>query len=134
MEAKAKSEFIPTSMIYDTAKKLWEVNNWPVIPLESLPPNAVCTFFEDQCDILAVSFIYRTDSNLAWFEWLVCSPEVRRGPRSEILNSAVGFAEDYARNNGLMLFTSVKNGNLINRLESRKWGKTDGGMTNFIFR
>lgn len=130
---KAVSNFIETRLIYDTAHKLWEINNWPSPPLVSLPPEAICTYFEDQCDILAVAFIYKTDSNLAWFEWLVCSPEVRREPRSEIINSTIKFAEDYAKTHGLVLFTSIKSVNLLSRLESRNWKKTDGGMTNFIF-
>jgi hypothetical protein len=109
------------------------MSDWPSIPLGSLPPMAIITSKQDTGDVLAAAFIYHTNSNLGWFEWLVCHKECRREYRSEVLNSTIRFAEDYAKTNGMVLFTSVKNVNLITRLESRKWKKTDGGMTNFIF-
>lgn len=133
MESKARSDFFPTEMIYETACKFWDDNNWPRIPIESLPDTGIGTYFEEDGDILAVAFIYATNSNLAWFEWLTCSIEVRKEKRSQILNSTIKFAEDFAKENKAVLFTTVKNVNLIGRLESRNWKKTDSGMTNFIF-
>jgi hypothetical protein len=125
--------FIETRLVYDSVCNLWEMNNWPSIPLGSLPPMAIITSEQDTGDVLAAAFVYHTNSNLGWFEWLVCHKECRREYRSEVLNSTIRFAEDYAKTNGMVLFSSVKSVNLISRLESRKWKKTDGGMTNFIF-
>jgi hypothetical protein len=133
MEPKARSDFFPTEMIYETACKFWDENNWPRIPFDSLPDTGIGTYFEEDGDILAIAFIYATDSNLSWFEWLTCSVECRKDKRSQILNSTIKFAEDFAKENKLVLFTTVKNVNLIGRLESRNWKKTDSGMTNFIF-
>ena len=132
-EHKITTQFIETRLVYDSVCNLWEMSDWPSIPLGSLPPMAIITSKQDTGDVLAAAFIYHTNSNLGWFEWLVCHKECRREYRSEVLNSTIRFAEDYAKTNGMVLFTSVKNVNLITRLESRKWKKTDGGMTNFIF-
>jgi hypothetical protein len=133
MDKSVKSSFFPTSMLYDTACKYWDENNWPQIPIGSLPPQMIGTFFEDEDEILAFAFIYHTNSNLAWFEWLTCTREVRKEKRSQVLNSTIEFAEQYAKQNGLVLFTTVKNVNLVSRLQSRNWKTTDSGMTNFIF-
>lgn len=133
MESKARSDYFPTRMIYETACQFWDDNNWPRIPLESLPENAIGSYFEDEGDILAFAFIYDTNSNISWFEWMTCSITCRKQKRSEIIASTIEFAENYARQNGKILFTSVRNVNLISRLESRNWKQTDSGMTNFIF-
>jgi hypothetical protein len=132
-ELKVTSSFFPTSMLYEVACKYWDENDWPRIPIESLPPQVIGSFFDGESDVLAFAFLYHSNSNLAWFEWLTCTKEVRKDKRSQILNSTIKFAEDYAKANKLVLFTSVKNVNLISRLESRKWQKTDSGMNNFIF-
>ncbi|NCX93152.1 MAG: hypothetical protein EBX40_00535 [Gammaproteobacteria bacterium] len=133
MENLAKTDFFPTSMFYETACKHWDENDWPRIPIESLPQKMIGSFFEDHDEILAFAFLYHTNSNLAWFEWLTCSKEIRKDKRSQILASTIEFAEKYAKENKLVLFTTVKNVNLISRLQSRGWKTTDSGMTNFIF-
>lgn len=132
-QKKTVTSFIETHLVYDSVCQLWEMNDWPSIPIGSLPPVVIVASEEDSGAVLGAAFVYHSNSNLGWFEWLVCHKACRREYRSNVLNGIIGFAEDYAKTNGMLLFTSVKNVNLINRLESRKWKKTDNGMTNFIF-
>lgn len=117
---------------YSIACEWWKFWKFGAPPLESLPANMLVAY--DENGQAGIAFMYQTDSNLAWLEWLVASPTISKENRSlaqemllstvKVLANALGFG---------VVFTSTKNQTLLKRLE-RKFNKTDEGMTHFVWR
>ena len=60
---------------YEVLAKWWKQHDWPVVPLNYLP---LIGLMVDSC---AAGFLYKTDSTIAWIEWIVGDGEVDKVKR-----------------------------------------------------
>ncbi|WNH10037.1 hypothetical protein [Thalassobellus suaedae] len=70
-------------------------------------------------------FIYRTPSSFCWCEYIVSNPEIKdKSIRTEALCLLINNITELARKMGFkIIFTSVKNQNLINKYQSCGYAK-----------
>jgi hypothetical protein len=97
-------------------------------------PSGVVVSGEDGTD-LAVGFLYRTDSAIAWIEWVCGNPDAEPGARGTAVDKVIDTLLTEAKNQGyLVAFTASNLPALNSRLEKHGYAKMDGGMTHFIRR
>lgn len=116
---------------YQEISKWWKEQNWPIIPVSSLSD---CGFvvFDGDTKILA-GWLYKTNSDIAWMEFIVGNPQVKGDKRNTafdiLFDTVIVFAKHH---NFKHIFTSVQHEGLMKRLEKNGFNKTDSNMTNFI--
>lgn len=119
--------FIEIDVDYDMISSWWTGYSFPVVPKESLPKNGL--IIEGIC----AGFLYCTDSNIAWLEFVVGNPvaskEVRKSGLTELLSGLTGLAKELGYD---VLFSSVSHQNLMDRYLEAGFKKTDINMTNFV--
>lgn len=116
---------------YNTLIKWWKGHKWVLVPLDSLPDTGLVCFFGDKP--VCAGFLYRTNSNIAWLEWLVCDPKADRNYRSACIDKLIKELINLAKEDGYkIIFTSVSNKNLITRLGRHNFEITDNNMNNLI--
>lgn len=118
--------------IYNIACKWWGFWKFPAPPIEFLPDNMLCAYNKETP--ICIAFLYRTDSQISWLEFVVANNEASKADRAngielvlssaKILASALGFGS---------IFTTSKNQSLNKKLEN-KYTKTDEGVTHFVGR
>lgn len=117
---------------YDEVCRWWSFSKWKPVPPQALPKLGFVSFSK-QMD--AVGFIYETkDTDIAFFAWPTVSPDCRRERRTNALNEIFMAVQQYALENGLTLFASIKNANLVSRMESAGFVKGDSGSTHLLWR
>lgn len=103
---------------YETLLKWWKDNRFPAPPIDSLPNSGEGGFIVFQDDIpVCAGFLYDTNSNLCWIEFIVANFEVKdKKLRKEALVFLINtLCEAAKRWNKKAVFTSVKNVGLIDR-------------------
>lgn len=111
--------------------ELWTLNNWATVPVSTLPTNGVV--FEKEGKILGSGFLYTTDSDVVWLEWLLCHPELRGEERKEVITSLIDSLTSLAKAQGArIVFTSSKNPSLTKRLLTQGFITTDSENTHLI--
>ena len=119
-----------TDADYPTVSKWWESWGWPVLPASSLPELGIIV--ENEVPICA-AWIYRTDSDLCWIEWFISNKEATKEQRAGCVDELIRACSITAKEMGFRIaFVSVKQPNLMKRLEHSGFEKTDTNMTNFI--
>lgn len=83
---------------------------------------------------VAAGFIYQTDSNIAWLEWIVADPKAEKKVRQEALDTLIGSGKIVAQMLGHdVVFTCSKNQSLSHKL-SKTMTRADDGVSHFIWR
>lgn len=114
-----------TFLDYPTVKEWADKRKFPLVPPEFLPPNG---FIIDDC---CVCFVYRSETPIAWLEWVISNPD--SDVRDDALNLLIEAACDWAKGQGFkVLFTSVEHKGLIERYKSLGFIETDRSMTNLL--
>jgi hypothetical protein len=109
----------------------WQAQNWPVIPQEMLPSTGLIV--ESEGEKLAAGFLYKTDSKIAWLEFLVGNPESDKMKRRQALDALIQGLCDEARESGFTrIFTSAQHPGLIERYKGHGFMETDKNMTNLV--
>jgi hypothetical protein len=81
----------------------------------------------------AAGFLYRTDSAIAWIEWIVANPAAPKLQRSEALNLIISSLTEAARTMGFKaIFTSAHHPGLIGRFKEHGFTETDSAVTHLI--
>jgi len=112
---------------YDTICSWWEKHQWPKIPLTMLPQTGYIV------DDLCAGFLYQTDSNIAWLEFIISNPESTKDDRSKALDILIDRLSEDARGMGFtMIFSSINHSNLINKYEKNGFNIADKNMTNMV--
>lgn len=84
---------------------------------------------EDVC----AGFLYKTDSSLAWLEWLVTNPMASSIERHEALDLVIDNLVSEAKAWGAKaIFTSTDNQQLVDRYTRHKFLPTDTKVTHLI--
>lgn len=109
----------------------WIKWNWPVMPHEYLPQLGLIS--STNAEDLAAGFLYRTDSPIAWLEWLVGNPEAPKYERRKALNQVISALENEARLLGAkLIYTSASHSGLKKRLETLGFMKTEESISMFM--
>ena len=107
----------------------WKAHSWPLIPIEMLPTTGVIV------DDVAAGFLYKTDSKIAWIEFIVTDPVSDKAHRSEALDKLISSLSEEAKSDGYaLIFTSVEHPKLLARNQEHGFAVTDTNMTNMIKR
>ena len=108
----------------------WNFWKFPVPPITSLPLNMIVIYNKDIP--LAAGFIYQTDSDIAWLEWIVASHTAKKEERSKALDLLIDSGKVAAQMLGhSVVFTCSKNQSLSHRLK-RTMIHADDGVSHFV--
>lgn len=119
--------FIDLNNDYDTLSSWWKEYNWPVIPKDSLPKNGF--IIDNTC----AGFVYCTDSNIAWLEFIVANPRISRDERKAGLQNLLSGLTGLAKELGYAyVFTSTNHANLEERLVEMGYKVQDRNVTHLI--
>ena len=115
---------------YPMVCKWWESWGWPAIQLGDLPETGLIVS-NGGVDIYA-AFLYKTDSNICWFDWFVGNKEATKEQRAGGLEFLVEGGRALAETMGYKkLFSSVRAPSVMNALEKCGFSK-EHSMTNFV--
>lgn len=113
-----------TSEDYPALESYWEYHKFPPVPREVLPPTGLVVEAEG---LICAGWVYKTDSPIAWIEWIVANPMTIKQKKDEALNllieSLIAECKDYP-----VIFTSTVLPKLADRLESFGFAKGDMAM------
>lgn len=116
---------------YKTLTQWWNGHKFPVVPLDSLPELGIVCLAQDKP--ICSGFLYKTDSNIAWMEWLLCDPSAPREYRGECINALIDKLEALAKDFGYTnIYTNLIHPSLCNRLESKGFIITDKQSINLV--
>lgn len=114
---------------YETLSTWWAAYKFPVVPKDSLPKNGF--IIDNTC----AGFIYCTDSNIAWLEFVIANPHASKEARKEGLQKLLLGLTGLAKELGYkVIFSSVNHSGLMERYLEAGFEKTDQNMTNFMRR
>lgn len=109
----------------------WEKHDVPLIGLDCLPSTGL--ILEDQGVPQGCVFVYRSDSRLAWMEWLTVDPDLGVKQRIRVIHRLIEAVIAWAHKmEYAYMITSVKHGGLIKTLLKHGFIETDTGMKNLI--
>jgi hypothetical protein len=116
---------------YPVLKDWWVRQGFGELPPEVLPQTGIIA--EYQGVMIAAGFLYRSDSTIAWLEWVVANPDYHEANRTTAIDAVIAAAEAEAKAQGFkVLFTSSNKSNLVERLQRLSWSATDIGVTQLI--
>lgn len=109
----------------------WKKQEWPVLPLEMLPPNGFIV--ENTTNKIAATWIFKLECPIYLIEWTVGNPELNWEDRSKGIELILNEACNWAKVNGAThILTMTKNERFMNKLENFGFKKTDLGMTHLV--
>ena len=118
---------------YGDLKRWWRTWSWPAVPEELLP--GVGLIVESKTQKLAMGFLYSTDSDFAWIEWITGNPDADKFQRREALDILIDELSERAKADGFTtVFTTMKHPGLIERALLHGFVVTDKDMTNLVRR
>lgn len=107
----------------------WRQHEWPAIPKDHLPVTGYII------DNVCAGFLYKTDSKIAWIEFIISNKECDKQLRNDGLNNLITKLTDVAKEDGFTsIFTSVSHPKLIERYSNLNFNVTDKNMSNMIRR
>lgn len=111
--------------------KWWKEWGFPVPPVECLPRHGLIV--SDAEGDLYAGFLYFTDSDMAWMEWVVCNRSACVSRRRGALLFMTGLFEQIARGGGAKhLFTSTVRGDFANSLCKCGFERGDTGVIHLV--
>lgn len=114
---------------YKTICEWWKWWKWPELPLESLPKTGLVACVDESP--VCAGWVYRTDSNICWMEWIISNPQAGKAERHAAIELLLDALTESAELMGYkVIFTSARNQHLIRRLNGRGFAVTDREMTN----
>lgn len=101
---------------WDTLQEWWTKWNWPIVAKEMLPLNGCGGLIVYKGDTPVVAgFLYLTNSNIAWMEWVISNKDYKENDRKKALEILILGLEDIALSVGKdMIFSVSKSKSLIN--------------------
>lgn len=112
---------------YVSVAKWWLGHKWPVVEKKSLPKTGFIV------DNVCAGFLYKTDSSIAWLEFIIANPRSSKEERSEGLNAVIEAAIKHASDEGFTtVFSSLQHPGLINRFKEHGFQERDNNMTNVM--
>ena len=112
-----------TNEDYDILVEWWKSwPNWEPLSKDLLPENGTGgIMIERESKPLIAGFLYATNSNICWMEWIVSDPEQKN--KSEAISLLISSLEKWGKDAGFKVVLSIgRSKNLIN--EHKKLGYT----------
>lgn len=120
---------------YPVLAGFWRAQGWSPVPAQDLPPTGVVIEDEETGTLLAAGFLYKTDSSIAWLEFIVGNPKADRTPRRLAVDLVITRLTEHAKQSGFRnVFSSLEHKGLIRRYKNHGFVETDKEMTNLIKR
>jgi len=112
---------------HDEVSGWWKERGWAPIPLATLPTTGFIV------PGVCAGFLYLTDSNLCFLEWVISNPESESQDRSKGLDLLIDELLTEAENLGYKVVSTVTtHPKLILRYEEFGFKKADEQMTNLL--
>jgi len=101
---------------WGTLQEWWVKWNWPTVTKEMLPLNGCGGLIVYKGDIpIVAGFLYLTNSNIAWMEWIISNKDYKEKDRKEALKTLILGLEDIALSVSKdIIFSVSKSKSLIN--------------------
>ncbi len=116
---------------YGMIASWWKAHGSDLIAPKFLPPTGIITEIENQA--IAAGFLYRTDSGICVFEFVVVNPKAVKAHRGPAVDALIEAAEYWAKQNGFGLictWTGVET--YISRLQKKAFKKADKNQTHMF--
>jgi hypothetical protein len=101
---------------WDTLQSWWTKWEWPEMNRDLLPLNGLggLIIFKNETPVVS-GFLYLTNSNVAWMEWIISNPEYKENDRKEAIELLIKELENVALSMNKTIILSVgRNKGLIN--------------------
>jgi hypothetical protein len=99
---------------WDTLQEWWTKWNWPIMSKEMLPLNGCGGLIVCKGDIPVIAgFLYLTNSNIAWLEWIISNKDYKEADRKEALKTLILELENIALSVGKNIIFSVSKSNSL---------------------
>jgi hypothetical protein len=108
---------------YETICEWWKWWRWPIVEKQNLPNNGTGGFMiEKNGTPIVTGFLYITNSNLTWLEFIVSNPEYKHKDRKQAIELLINKIEDLSRSLGKnTIFSIGKNKHLIETHRKLGW-------------
>lgn len=119
---------------YEKLLPWWKWHRFTAPPKEMLPQNGKGGIMvsKNRIDICA-GFLYRTDSKIAWMEFIISNPNYREKDRVDAIKLLIEQLCLIAKQQGYKaVFTSVKHHSLINHFKSTGFTAEKGKSTEMV--
>ena len=118
-----------TNLDYWTLASWWNTHKWPCPDQEMLPKTGFIV--EEIC----AGFLYKTDSKIAWLEFIISNPVSDKQERNKALDLLIKKLCEEAKNcEFAAVFTSTEHEKLIQRYTDHGFKITDNNMKNMVKR
>ena len=102
------------------------------LPQEALPYTGIWAM-NGKGQEVAVGFLYKTDSTIAWLEYIFKSPTAHRNDTAKGINDVIVSLIEHAKQEGFKtVFTCVNNESLIKRYKEHNFVITDTNTTQAV--
>ena len=117
---------------YAIISRWWEEHGSCVPSPEYLSPNGL--IIEISGNPVAAGFLYKTDSAICVFEWVIVNPKADKKQRNQALYYLIETAQKWAARTGFkMIYTSVKGPKFVERLKEKGFIETDTGQSHLFY-
>lgn len=124
-----------TEQDYPIISKWWEeYHHSPFMPQSCLPDNGTggLMIYKDKNPI-GCGFVYRTNSSIAWVEYVVFNKSYRGEDRNDLLLELIKQLEYFAKINGsTVCFTTTASESLIDKYKQNGWNGDEQPSYEFI--
>lgn len=119
---------------YPTLSNYWEMYGWVPVDQAALPSTG-WVVSDDTGLILCASFLYLTNSAVAWPEWTIGNPLISKEKRSQALDLLMDYTiEEAKKRNYKVLMTFTPHGKLIERYQKHGYSLGDQGVVSLVRR
>ncbi len=105
----------------------WKNQGWPGVPQDHLPETGFVV------EGIASGFLYKTDSKIAWLEFIIANPSTTKEERSEALDLIIDKLLETAKElNFKNVFSTAQHPKLLERYQKHGFTIGDQNMTNLM--
>lgn len=118
----------------DLLSKWWSQWGWLPPMRESLPNNGTGGFIIEKDGVgICAGYLYETNSNMAWCEYIVSNKEYNDSDRKEAILLLIKAISTSAKEKGFkFVFTTLSNQPLISKYKQCGFIESDSGCTNMV--
>jgi hypothetical protein len=99
---------------WETLQEWWAKWDWPKVAKEMLPLNGCGGLIVYKGNIPVIAgFLYLTNSNIAWMEWIISNKDYKEADRKEALKTLILELENIALSVGKNIIFSVSKSNSL---------------------
>jgi len=112
-----------TEKDYITLVKWWKEWGWDPVPQDMLPENGAGGVMVKQGDKpIIAGFLFWSNSNIVWFDWIVSDKKVGKLTRAKALMLLIDVVEEMVKSAGKKYIITVSdNKSLISTFKKKNW-------------